>query len=165
MGGNNTTNEPLGYEEERALDNEFNKLKNSQNVPVVKCEYVNNNKRHWKVVFKGSKSSPYEDGYFILEFLFKSNFPKKGPEARFITKMFHPNVKEDNGHVCISILNSWDEKMSIENVLYGIIELMDNPNASGGYYSNDATSLLKKNPDEYYKKVAEYTYAYAMEGF
>ncbi len=164
MGGNNTTNEPLGYEEERALDNEFNKLKNSQNVPVVKCEYVNNNKRHWKVVFKGSKSSPYEDGYFILEFLFKSNFPKKGPEARFITKMFHPNVKEDNGHVCISILNSWDENMSIENVLYGIIELMDNPNASGGY-SNDATSLLKKNPDEYYKKVAEYTYAYAMEGF
>lgn len=159
MGGNNSIEEPLGYEEEKALDKEFNKIKNSENVPIVKCEYINNNKRHWKIVFKGSQSSPYEDGLFTLEFLFKSEFPKKGPEAKFITKMFHPNVRDD-GHICINILNNWDGNLSIENVLYGIIELMDNPNPSGGY-SNDATKLIKKDIDEFYKKVAEYTYAYA----
>lgn len=162
MGGNNST-EPLGYEEEQALDSEFNKLKNSENLPVVKCEYVDNNKRHWRVVFKGSQSSPYEDGYFIIDFFFKSNFPKNGPEAKFVTKMFHPNVNSD-GHVCINILNSWNGNLSMENVLYGIIEIMDNPVAAGGY-SNDARKLLEKNVDEYYKKVEEYTYAYAMESF
>ena len=154
----------MSKEEENALDAEFQKLKNSKIVPVVKCEYINNDKKHWKVVFEGSKRSPYENGFFILEFLFNNGvFPQIGPEAKFITKMFHPNVAE-NGHVCINLLNSWDPKRSIEKVLYGILEIMDNPQASGGY-SNKAKELLEKNVEEFFKKVEEYTYTYAMNSF
>ena len=149
-------------EEEEALDKEFNRLKNS-NLRLLKCEYVDNDKKHWKVVFEGSKRSPYENGYFILEFFFNGTFPQNGPEARFKTKMFHPNVA-DNGHVCINHLNNWNPKISIEHVLYGILDILDNPIASGGYH-NKARELLEKDPEEYYKKVEEYTYLYAMEGF
>lgn len=156
-------NKVKNIEEEAALDREFNKLKNSQLLPVVKCQYLNNDKKHWKVVFKGSECSPYEDGYFILEFLFKKTFPEYGPEAKFITKMFHPNVASD-GHVCINILNSWDKNRTLEDVLLGILEIMDNPIADGGYY-NEARKLLETNVDEFYKKVEEYTYSYAMESF
>lgn len=155
---------PPGIEEEKELDKEFNKLKNSKYIPIVKCEYLKNNKKHWKVVFKGSECSPYEDGYFILEFLFnKGVFPSYGPEAKFITKMFHPNINSD-GHVCINILNYWVPGRSMEDVLLGILEIMDNPIASGGY-SNEARKLLSKDVDEFYKKVEEYTYSYAMKGF
>lgn len=148
-------------EEEDALEKEFNKLKSSTSVQLVKCEYVKNDKKHWKVVFEGSKRSPYENGLFVLEFLFdKGPFPKIGPEAKFKTKMFHPNV-DDNGHVCINLLNHWKPNFSIEQVLYGILDILDNPVALGGY-SNKATELLKKNVEQFYKKVEEYTYLYAM---
>ena len=158
------TTPKISKEEEMALESEFNKLKNSKNTHIVKCEYVNNNKKHWKVVFRGSKSSPYEDGYFILDFLFnKGTFPEKGPEAKFITTMFHPNVNS-NGFVCINLLNSWNPNTSIENVLFGILNIMDNPIAAGGF-DNDARKLLEKNEDEFYKKVEEYKYKFAMSGF
>lgn len=154
----------MSKEEENALDKEFKKLKNSTIVPVVKCEYVNNDMKHWKVVFEGSKRSPYENGFFILEFLFNNGvFPQIGPEAKFITKMFHPNVAE-NGHVCINILNSWDPKTTIYEVVLGILEIMDNPVAEGGY-SNEAKKLLETNVDEFYKRVEDYTFKYATKGF
>ena len=149
-------------DEEFALDKEFNRLKNSTN--VVECKYVNDNKKHWQVVFEGSKRSPYENGFFILEFLFNNGtFPEKGPEAIFKTKMFHPNVY-DNGHVCINLLNCWNPKISIEHVLFGILDILDNPVPEGGY-SNEARKLLEKNVEEYYKKVEEYTYLYAMNDY
>ena len=77
--------------------------------------------------------------------------------------MFHPNV-DKNGHVCINILNNWKSGRTMVDVLLGILEIMDNPVSSGGY-SNDAKALLSKDVDEFYKKVEEYTYTYAMKGF
>lgn len=150
--------------EEKALEKEFNRLKNSQNLPIAKCEYINNNKKHWKVVFEGSQCSPYEDGFFIIEVLFNNGtFPENGPECKFITKMFHPNVADD-GHICINLLNEWNPKRTMEDVIFGILEIMDNPVPEGGY-SNEARKTLEKNPDEYYKIVEEYTEQYAMEDF
>ena len=167
MGSSETTSPKTktpSISEKEALRKEFNKLKNSDQVPVVKGEYVNNDPKHWRVVFKGSDCSPYEDGYFIIEFKFnKGNFPEYGPDCYFITKMFHPNIYE-NGFVCIKYLSNWDPKRSIESVLLGILEIMDNPIPDHGY-SNDATSLLKKNKDEFIKKVEEYTFQYAMKSF
>ena len=150
--------------EEKALEIEFNRLKYSQNLPIVKCEYINNSKKHWKVVFEGSQASPYEDGFFIIEVLFnQGTFPDYGPECKFITKMFHPNVAED-GHICINLLNEWNSNRTMEDVIFGILEIMDNPIAEGGY-NNEAKKLLEKNPDEFYKIAEEYTEQYAMEGF
>ena len=77
--------------------------------------------------------------------------------------MFHPNVAE-NGHVCINILNSWDPKTTIYEVVLGILEIMDNPVAEGGY-SNEAKKLLETNVDEFYKRVEDYTFKYATKGF
>ena len=77
--------------------------------------------------------------------------------------MFHPNVY-DNGHVCINLLNCWNPKISIEHVLFGILDILDNPVPQGGY-SNEARKLLEKNVEEYYKKVEEYTYLYAMNDY
>ena len=163
MGGNSTKIEEKKISEEESLDLQFKKLKNSS-LPIVRCEYINNNKKHWKIVFTGSQNSPYDDGYFILELLFNNGvFPKYGPEAKFITKMFHPNVAE-NGHVCINILNSWDPKTTIYEVILGILEIMDNPVPEGGF-SNEAKKLLETNVDEFYKRVEDYTFKYATKGF
>ena len=164
MGGSNEKEEIINtIREEAALAEEFRKLKECDELPINSCEYVNNDKKHWKIIFEGSQYSPYEDGYFTLELLFnKGPFPKYGPEAKFITKMFHPNIDASNGHVCINHLNSWKPTISIVSVIFGILEILDNPIASGGY-SNEARSLLEKDEEKYYKKVQEYTMTYAKK--
>ena len=149
-------------EEEKALEKEFERLKSYETIQF--CQYMNNNKKHWKIVLKGMENTPYEDGFFILELLFNEGaFPEYGPEAKFITKMFHPNVACD-GHVCINILNKWSPKRTIVDVITGIEEIMVNPIPDGGY-DNEAKKLLETNKDDYYKKVEEYTYTFAMKGF
>lgn len=162
MGGSNEKPEEQYISEEEALEKEYKQLKECHELPINNCEYVNNDKKHWKIVFEGSKFSPYEDGYFTLELLFnKGTFPKYGPEAKFITKMFHPNI-DSNGHVCINHLNSWNSSISIISVIFGILEILDNPVPSGGY-SNEARKLLETDEEKYYKKVQEYTMTYAKK--
>ena len=77
--------------------------------------------------------------------------------------MFHPNIGK-NGHVCMDLLNYWNEKTTMENVFYGIIEILDNPVPENGY-ANDAKKLLEEDYDKYMDTVEEYTIKYAMEGF
>lgn len=157
------TERTISKDEERELDAQFVKLKNSKIVPIQKCEYLKSKKNYWEVVFLGTEGTPYENGYFKVQLLFKDVFPKHGPEAKFITKMFHPNIASD-GHVCMDLLNKWNEKTSMENIFYGIIDLLDNPVPEGGY-SNDARKQLEKDYDKYMETVEEYTEKYAQEEF
>ena len=140
-------------------------LTKSENVPVNKVERIDNNDLLWKVIFDGPEESPYEDGIFTLKFIFPNDFPKSGPEARFITPMFHPNIdpKKDQ-HVCINLLNNWDENRTIEDVILGIFDILINPTTINAY-PNEATALLAKHYDEYYDKVEEYTYKYAKKEY
>lgn len=153
----------LSKEEEIELDRQYTNLKKSKVIPIVNCSFIDNDKTHWKVVFLGTEGTPYENGYFQVELIFKDVFPKNGPEAKFITKMFHPNIGK-NGHVCMDLLNCWNEKTTMENVFYGIIEILDNPVPENGY-ANDAKKLLEEDYDKYMDTVEEYTIKYAMEGF
>lgn len=143
------------------IKNEMDNLKNSKYISIRKTEKIDNNDLIWKVVFDGPEETAYEDGIFTLKFVFPNNYPQGGPEALFITKMFHPNVREDNQHVCINLLNSWDPQRTIEDVVLGIFDIMINPSTSGAY-GNEATKLLNEDNDKYYDKVEEYTYKFAQ---
>ena len=143
--------------------NEMNKLKNSKFISVRKTERIGNNDLIWKVVFDGPEETAYEDGIFTLKFIFPNDYPTKGPEALFITKMFHPNVREGDQHVCINLLNSWVSNRTIEDVLLGIFDIMNNTSMAGAY-GNEASKLLGEDNDKYYNKEEEYTYNYAQSG-
>ena len=147
------------------IEKEMNDLKTSELVAVTKAERIDNNDLLWKVVFEGPDESPYEDGIFTLKFIFPEDYPTHGPEARFMTPMFHPNVnaKKDN-HVCINLLNEWDKDRTLEDVILGIYDILLNPLVKGAY-PNDARELLAKDYDEYYDKVEEYTYKYAKKEY
>ena len=147
------------------IEKQMNDLLKSKIISVNKVERINNDELIWKVIFEGPDHSPYEDGIFALKFIFKQDYPTTGPEAQFITPMFHPNVnpKEDQ-HVCINILNDWNPKRTIEYIILGIFDILLDVKAVGGYY-NDARKSLEKDYDEYYDKVEEYTYKYAKKEY
>lgn len=131
------------------IKKEMNDLLNSELVPVNKVERIYNDNLIWKVIFEGPDESPYEDGIFILKFIFPIDYPTHGPEARFITPLFHPNVNRgDDQHVCINLLNGWDSNRTLEDVVLGIYDILLNPTSKVGY-SNEASSLIKDDYDSY----------------
>lgn len=58
----------------------------------------------WEGVIFGAVDSPFQDGTFQVKLTFPDEYPAKPPTVKFVSKMFHPNVKESNGLVCIDIL-------------------------------------------------------------
>ena len=141
---------------------EFNKLKNSKCISIVKCEFINGDINNWRVAFEGSAGSPYEDGIFQVKVNLPNNFPDERPYLYFITKMFHPNIRQSDGLVSINLLYSWVSTRTIEEVFFGFIEVMDNPKTGSGYME-EPKELLAKDRDKFFDKVAEYTYQFAMD--
>lgn len=46
----------------------------------------------WKVVIQGPSASAYEDGVFLLYVEIGAEFPRRPPNARFVTPVLHPNI-------------------------------------------------------------------------
>jgi ubiquitin-protein ligase len=147
----------------RIMD-EFNKLKNSRVIPIVKCEFINGDINNWKVSFKGSSCSPYEDGIFELKVNLPNEYPDKRPWLYFITKMFHPNIQQSDGKVSITLLYNWVKSFTIEEVINGFIQVMEEPEVGPGY-GEEPQKLLEKDRDAFFEKVEEYTMKYAMNNF
>lgn len=144
------------------ITQEFNKLKNSQCVPIVKCEFMNGDINKWLVAFEGADGSPYEDGIFKVRVELPSNFPNERPYLYFITKMFHPNIRQRDGLVSLNLMYDWVPTRTIEEVFFGFMEVMDNPRVGTGH-GEEPQQLLAKDRDLFFDKVAEYTLQYAME--
>ena len=106
---------------------EFNQLKNSKCISIVKCEFINGDMNNWLVSFEGSPASPYEDGIFKVKVNLPENFPNGRPYLYFITKMFHQNINQSNGLVSLNLMYEWVPTRTIENVFFGFLEDMDNP--------------------------------------
>ena len=147
----------------RIMD-EFNKLKNSRVIPIVKCEFINGDINNWKVSFKGSSCSPYEDGIFELKVNLPNEYPDKRPWLYFITKMFHPNIQQSDGKVSITLLYNWVKSFTIEEVINGFIQVMEEPEVGPGY-GEEPQKVLEKDRDAFFEKVEEYTMKYAMNNF
>jgi ubiquitin-protein ligase len=117
----------------------------------------------WNFTILGPYDSPYEGGIYTGIITFPENYPTSPPTVKFIEKIFHPNVYTD-GKLCISILNErenftgkyqddcWRPVQNVESIFKSIISLLYNPNTDSAANS-DASELLTKNPEAYYKKI------------
>ena len=77
-------------------------MKDFENDPVegVAIELEHDNIVHWNVAIMGPEGSYYEGGKFVINIDFSDNYPFKCPKMQFITKIYHPNIKTDNGEIC-----------------------------------------------------------------
>lgn len=122
----------------------------------------NPNVLNWKITMYGPEGTLYEGGYFLLKVDFKENYPIEKPDVRFKTKIYHTNVNQTNGHICISTLNDWDkmkEKPTMKNILEDIAFLIWNQNADNGYF--DFKNEYIKNYSEFQKKAKQWVIEYA----
>ena len=115
---------------------------------------INGDVFHWKMTMLGPQDTPYAGGLFYLTADFPDDYPKKGPEVKFLNKMYHLNVSQ-NGHVCISTLNKWEEGTTMTEVLSLIFALFYKQNPKDPYDKEMANLFIqnRKKFDQFQIKV------------
>jgi len=114
----------------------------------------------WDVIIKGPEETPYKGGIFHLSLEFPSTYPFKPPVAKFITKIFHPNI-HDTGIICLDILkNNWSPVLNTEKLLMSLISLLAEPNANDPL-NQEAGNMYRINKALFDKKAKEMTLQYA----
>ena len=126
----------------KRLTNEFKSLTTN---PVCNSKVTQEGDLYkWKVVLPGPKGSAYEEGSFTLSFAFPDNYPFKCPDVKFITPMYHPNVKKDTGEICMDVFaNSWSPTQKVSDIIEKLASLLVSPSTESPLEADNAESFIK----------------------
>lgn len=127
-----------------------------------KVELVNDNVSEFFVEFHGPKESPYEGGAWRVHVELPDAYPYKSPSIGFVNKIYHPNVDEMAGSVCLDVINqTWSPMFDLINVFEVFLpQLLLYPNPTDPL-NGEAAALLMREPSAYNQKVKDYVKHYA----
>lgn len=127
-----------------------------------KVELVEDNISEFFVEFKGPVDSPYEGGFWRVHVELPEAYPYKSPSIGFMNRIYHPNVDEMAGSVCLDVINqTWSPMFDLLNVFETFLpQLLLYPNPTDPL-NGEAAALLMREPDAYKKKVQEYVERFA----
>ncbi|MFH0922462.1 MAG: ubiquitin-conjugating enzyme E2, partial [Candidatus Micrarchaeota archaeon] len=75
------------------------------------------------------------------------SFPYPGSvEITWLTPIFHPNIREQDGIVCIQLINEWAAGQTIASVVNALKQLLKNPNPHDPL-NRDAANYFIAHPD------------------
>lgn len=110
----------------------------------------------------GPSETPFESGVFQLSLRIPPNYPQEPPKANFATKIFHPNVDERTGDVCVDTLKrDWNPKLTLHDVLVTIRCLLVYPNPTSSL-NEAAGKLLLDDYDGFARHARVMTEVHAM---
>jgi len=90
-----------------------------------------------------------------------SDFPQAPPKGYFLTKIFHPNVAESTGEICVNTLKKdWKESFGIKQILLTVKCLLIVPNPESAL-NEEAGRLLLEHYDDYFSRAKTYTAVHA----
>lgn len=84
----------------------------------------------WQIFMDGPEGSPYQDGKFQIKLVLPTEYPFKPPTVSFATKIYHPNVTNDEkGSMCLGMLrpDEWKPSSKIAAVLQFARQLLAEP--------------------------------------
>ncbi|KAJ5358890.1 Ubiquitin-conjugating enzyme E2 [Penicillium cataractarum] len=101
------------------------------------------------VLITGPRGTPYADGLWRLHLKMPEDYPNRPPKATFRTKIWHPNVEEHTGAVCVDTLKKdWQSNLTLRDVLVTISCLLIHPNPDSALNATAGT-LLREDYDEF----------------
>uniref|UniRef100_A0A453MM03 E2 ubiquitin-conjugating enzyme n=2 Tax=Aegilops tauschii TaxID=37682 RepID=A0A453MM03_AEGTS len=127
-----------------------------------KVDMINDGMQEFFVHFHGPKDSIYQGGVWKVRVELTEAYPYKSPSIGFTNKIYHPNVDEMSGSVCLDVINqTWSPMFDLVNIFEVFLpQLLLYPNPSDPL-NGEAASLMMRDKNAYENKVKEYCERYA----
>uniref|UniRef100_A0ACD5TUM0 Uncharacterized protein n=2 Tax=Avena sativa TaxID=4498 RepID=A0ACD5TUM0_AVESA len=127
-----------------------------------KVEMVNDGMQEFFVEFRGPNESLYQGGVWKVRVELPDAYPYRSPSIGFVNKIYHPNVDELSGSVCLDVINqTWSPMFDLVNVFEVFLpQLLLYPNPSDPL-NGEAAALLMRDRPAYEIKVKEFCEKYA----
>lgn len=114
------------------------------------------------VIFKGPQNTPYEGGSWKIRVELPDQYPIKSPSIGFTNKIYHPNIDEGSGSVCLDVINqTWSPMFGLLNIFENFLpHLLRYANPSDPL-NTEASNLMTTDANKYNKTVQQYVKQYA----
>ncbi|KAK8044645.1 ubiquitin-conjugating enzyme [Apiospora rasikravindrae] len=102
------------------------------------------------VRFKGPTETPFENGSWKIHVELPDQYPYKSPSIGFVNRIYHPNIDELSGSVCLDVINqTWSPMFDMINIFEVFLpQLLRYPNPSDPL-NGEAAALLMREPKSY----------------
>ncbi|KAJ5950899.1 Ubiquitin-conjugating enzyme E2 [Penicillium vulpinum] len=97
------------------------------------------------ILLTGPAGTPFSQGLWELHLKMPDDYPKSPPKATFKTRIWHPNMEELTGAVCVDTLKrDWQPNLTLRDVLVTISCLLIYPNPDSALNAS-AGALMQEN--------------------
>lgn len=112
----------------------------------------------------GPRDTAYEGGRWRVRVSLPREYPFRSPSVGFSTRIFHPNIDEASGSVCLDVINQmWSPMYELVNVFSVFLpQLLAYPNPSDPL-NPEAAALMLGEPERFKAKVRDYVARFACE--